>query len=123
MDTMCSVSKALDVIGGKWKSVALYFLLNGPLRFNQLRRLMPSVTQRMLTLQLRELERDGLIQRTVYPVVPPHVEYALTEKGLTLKPLLLMLRDWGWSYGGPIIRQRGTIASALVDATAVLPRV
>ena len=106
MDTMCSVSKALDVIGGKWKSVALYYLLKGPLRFNQLRRLMPSVTQRMLTLQLRELERDGLLRRTVYPVVPPHVEYALTEKGRTLEPLLIMLRDWGWRHAGPIIRQR-----------------
>jgi DNA-binding HxlR family transcriptional regulator len=116
MDTMCSVSKALDVIGGKWKSVALYYLLKGPLRFNQLRRLMPSVTQRMLTLQLRELERDGLLRRTVYPVVPPHVEYALTDKGRTLEPLLIMLRDWGWRHAGPIIRQRDNAASALVDA-------
>ena len=106
MDTICSVSKALDVIVGKWKSVALYHLLNRPLRFNQLRRMMPDVTQRMLTLQLRELERDGLVQRTVYPVVPPHVEYRLTATGLTLKPMLLMLRDWGRCYADAIIRER-----------------
>lgn len=106
MDTICSVSKSLDVIGGKWKSVALFHLLGGPLRFNRLRRLMPTVTQRMLTLQLRELERDGLIERTVFPVVPPHVEYKLTAKGLTLEPLLLMLRDWGKRHAEKIIRAR-----------------
>ena len=110
MDTICSVSKALDVIGGKWKSVALYHLLNRPLRFNQLRRMMPDVTQRMLTLQLRELERDGLVQRTVYPVVPPHVEYRLTPTGRTLEPMLLMLRNWGKRYAETIIRERARAA-------------
>jgi len=110
MDTMCSVSMAIDVIGGKWKSVALFHLLDGALRFNQLRRLMPDVTQRMLTLQLRELERDGLITRTVYPVVPPHVEYQLTSTGETLEPLLVMLCDWGKQYADPIVRGRTNAA-------------
>jgi len=67
---------------------------------------MPAVTQRMLTLQLRELERDGLIDRKVYPVVPPHVEYNLTPQGQTLEPLLLMLCDWGKQYAAKIITDR-----------------
>lgn len=91
----CAVEAALDVIGGKWKGVILFHLLDGTKRFNELRRLVPSVTLRMLTLQLRELENDKVIARTVYPQVPPKVEYALTEFGLSLKPILLGLRAWG----------------------------
>jgi DNA-binding HxlR family transcriptional regulator len=95
----CSVEVALDVIGGRWKGVVLYHLLGGVKRFNELRRLVPGVTQRMLTRQLRELEAHGLVQRTVYPVVPPKVEYQLTDLGLTLKPLLTELRSWGSTVG------------------------
>lgn len=91
----CAVEAALDVIGSKWKGVILFHLLDGKKRFNELRRLIPSVTQRMLTLQLRELERDEVISRKVYPEVPPKVEYSLTPFGMELKPLLFSLREWG----------------------------
>ncbi|OGT39775.1 MAG: MarR family transcriptional regulator [Gammaproteobacteria bacterium RIFCSPHIGHO2_12_FULL_38_14] len=91
----CSVEAALDVIGNKWKGVILFHLLDGTKRFNELRRLIPSVTQRMLTLQLRELEKDLIITRTVYPQVPPKVEYSLTKLGQSLKPILFSLREWG----------------------------
>jgi DNA-binding HxlR family transcriptional regulator len=95
----CSVEIALDVIGGKWKGVVLYHLLGGVKRFNELRRLIPSVSQRMLTRQLRELEAHGLVNRVVYPVVPPKVEYSLTELGLTLETVLQDLRSWGKGPG------------------------
>lgn len=91
----CAVEAALDVIGNKWKGVILFHLLDGTKRFNELRRLIPSVTQRMLTLQLRELEKDEVIVRKVYLQVPPKVEYSLTKVGQTLKPILLALREWG----------------------------
>jgi len=91
----CPVEATLERIGGKWKGVALYHLLEGTKRYNELKRDVGNVTQRMLTKQLRELERDGLIVRKVFPVVPPHVEYSLSEKGRTLEPILLALRDWG----------------------------
>ena len=94
----CPVEASLELIGGKWKGVALYHLLDGTKRYNELKRHVGNVTQRMLTKQLRELEKDGLIVRTVYPVVPPHVEYSLSEKGRTLEPILLALRDWGESH-------------------------
>ena len=91
----CPVEATLERIGGKWKGVALYHLLEGTKRYNELKRDVGNVTQRMLTKQLRELETDGLIVREVYPVVPPRVEYSLSEKGRTLEPILLALRDWG----------------------------
>lgn len=91
----CAVEAALDVIGSKWKGVILFHLLDGKKRFNELRRLIPSVTQRMLTLQLRELESDDIISRIVFPEVPPKVEYSLTQLGESLKPILLDLRAWG----------------------------
>lgn len=91
----CAVEAALDVIGNKWKGVILFHLLDGTKRFNELRRLIPSVTQRMLTLQLRQLEKDLIINRTIYPQVPPKVEYSLTESGKSLKPILFALREWG----------------------------
>lgn len=94
----CPVEAALERIGGKWKGVALYHLLEGTKRYNELKRDVGNVSQRVLTKQLRELENDGLIVREVFPVVPPHVEYSLSEKGKTLKPVLLALRDWGESY-------------------------
>ena len=95
---ICPVEAALERIGGKWKGVALYHLLDGPLRYNELKRQVGNVTQRMLTKQLRELESDGLISRKVFPVVPPHVEYSLTKRGQTLRPILLALREWGQAY-------------------------
>ena len=91
----CPVEACLEVIGGKWKGVILYHLLGGTKRFNQLMKLIPGVTQRMLTRQLRELEEDGIVSRRVYAEVPPKVEYSLTEFGWTLEALLGHLRAWG----------------------------
>jgi DNA-binding HxlR family transcriptional regulator len=91
----CAIEAALDVIGNRWKGIILFHLLEGKKRFSELRRLIPSITQRMLTLQLRELEKDEVISRKIYPEVPPKVEYALTPFGKELKPLLFLLREWG----------------------------
>ena len=90
----CPVDMALDLVGGKWKSLVLYRLSAGTLRFGQLQRSIPEVTQRMLTLQLRELERDGLVRRVVYAEVPPKVEYSLTPPAQSLTPVLEQLGGW-----------------------------
>lgn len=103
----CAVEAALDVIGSKWKGVILFHLLDGTKRFNELRRLIPSVTQRMLTLQLRELEQDDVINRKVYPEVPPKVEYSLTAFGRKLEPLLFSLREWG----AEVMKRQGQVSS------------
>lgn len=89
---------ALDLIGGKWKSLILWHLGESTLRFSALKRTMPGITQKMLTQQLRELERDGLVSRFIYTEVPPKVEYSLTDAGKTLLPVLVMLYEWGISY-------------------------
>lgn len=94
----CAVESALEVIGGKWKGVILFHLLSGEMRFSEIRRAVGAITQRTLTKQLRELEADGVLTRTVYPVVPPKVEYRLTEKGEALTPILTGLRAWGLRY-------------------------
>jgi DNA-binding HxlR family transcriptional regulator len=94
----CTVEAALGVIGGRWKGVVIYWLLGGKLRFGELRRKLPNCTERMLTVQLRELEEDGLVTRTVYPEVPPRVEYELTPFGKSLEPILFALREWGARY-------------------------
>jgi DNA-binding HxlR family transcriptional regulator len=92
----CVVEGALALIGGKWKGVVLYHLFQEEvLRFNEIRRRLPNVTQRMLTMQLRELEADGFIDRTVYPQVPPKVEYRLSAHGQSLGPVIRALKAWG----------------------------
>lgn len=92
----CSVEAALSVIGGRWKAVILFKLLEaGILRFGELQKAIPEVRQKMLTNQLRELESDGIVNRKVYAIVPPKVEYSLTKYGKSLKPILLNMRDWG----------------------------
>lgn len=91
----CAVEAAIALIDGKWKSVVLFHLLDGTLRFGQLSRAIPGVTPRMLTNQLRELEEDGLISRKVYPEVPPKVEYSLSPLGRSMAPILLALKQWG----------------------------
>ncbi|ORE94216.1 HxlR family transcriptional regulator [Stappia sp. 22II-S9-Z10] len=101
----CAVEAALQFIDGKWKGVILYHLLDGTMRFNEIRRAIPSVTQRMLTNQLRELEADDLIERTVYPQVPPKVEYSLTARGRTLQPVLIALKAWGTEHSGVALRE------------------
>lgn len=92
--TNCPVEAALDIIGGKWKSIVLFRIMEQTRRFNELRRLLPAITQRMLTTQLRELEKDGLIERKIYAEVPPKVEYSATEFGKTLEPVLAALTYW-----------------------------
>ena len=94
----CPVEATISVVGGKWKPLILFYLLQGTKRFGELRRQLPQVTQQMLTLQLRELERDGIIHRHIYTQVPPKVEYSLTECGRSLEPILLLMLDWGERY-------------------------
>lgn len=107
----CAVEVTLSVIGGLWKPVILFHLLDGKKRFMELTRLVPNATQRMLTRQLRELESDGVVARTVFPQVPPRVEYELTAFGESLAPILVSLRDWGQRY------QRGRQAIEVVALT------
>lgn len=106
----CPVEVTLSAIGGKWKALILYHVIRGPRRFNEMRRLMPSVTQRMLTQHLRELEADGILHREVREKVPPHVEYSLTEKGRTLVPILDAMAAWGYENGA---RMEGAAAAAV----------
>lgn len=92
----CAVEAILDVIGGRWKAIIVFHLIRvDVLRFGELKKTIPGITQRMLTNQLRELEEDGIVDRKVYPQVPPKVEYRLTEYGKTLTDLMYAMRDWG----------------------------
>ena len=97
MTEHCPVEATLDLIGGKYKALILWHLAERKLRFSELNRLI-SATPKMLTQQLRELEERQLIHREVYPVVPPKVEYSLTELGKSLMPILVAMRDWGAEY-------------------------
>lgn len=92
------VNVTLQVVGGKWKTLLLWHLYQGTLRFGELQKLMPGITQKMLTQQLRELEGDCLVTRTVYPVVPPKVEYAISDYGRTLQPTLEAMAQWGEAH-------------------------
>lgn len=99
----CPVDVTLNMIGGKYKSLILWHLINSTLRFGELRKLIPQATPKMLTQQLRELEEDNLLIRTVYPVVPPKVEYTLSELGSSIRPILEAMYNWGADY----LRQNG----------------
>ncbi|MNW41979.1 putative HTH-type transcriptional regulator YybR [compost metagenome] len=95
----CPVEFTVNAIGGKWKILILYHLLNKEIvRFNELQKLLSTVTHRTLTRQLRELEEGGLVRRVAYAEMPPRVEYSLTDKGNSLTPILLQLRDWGLQH-------------------------
>lgn len=91
----CPVTSAVQALGGKWKLHIIYHLMTGTLRFGALQRAVPGVTQQMLTLQLRELENDGIVARKIYAQVPPKVEYSLTPLGEMLRPLTENLAEWG----------------------------
>ena len=94
----CPVEATLDLIGGKYKALILWHLSEKQLRFSELRKVITTATPKMLTQQLRELESQALIHREVFPVVPPKVEYSLTELGRSLLPILVAMRDWGADY-------------------------
>ncbi len=96
--TGCDVEATLSVIGGRWKPVLVCHLLEGRKRFGELCRLTPNATQRMITLQLRELEADGVISRHVYAEVPPRVEYEVTEFGRSLENILVLMQEWGCAF-------------------------
>ncbi|MFC4779305.1 winged helix-turn-helix transcriptional regulator [Paenibacillus sp. GCM10023252] len=94
----CDLEITLDVIGGKWKALILYYLIKGPKRTGELKKLLHTISQKMLVQTLRELENDGLINRKTYNQVPPKVEYSVTELGLSLEPMLRALCAWGENY-------------------------
>jgi DNA-binding HxlR family transcriptional regulator len=94
----CTIEITLGVIGGKWKTLLLYHLLDGPKRTSELKRQISGITQKMLTQQLKELEKDGVVHRKSYNQVPPKVEYSLTDHGRTLEPILRDLCKWGMKH-------------------------
>lgn len=98
IENHCSVAATLKKIEGKYKILILWKLLDGTQRYSELQRFVPCATAKMLTQQLRELEKDGLISRKVYPVVPPKVEYSLTSFGKTLQPVLQAMHEWGNNF-------------------------
>jgi DNA-binding HxlR family transcriptional regulator len=118
--TGCAVEACLEVIGGKWKGVILHHLMTHTvLRFNEIQRLKPNLSPRILTAQLRELEEDGVIIRKVYPVVPPKVEYSLSPAGESLKPLIQAMQDWGDGHllrtNAPIKRPKASVVESAGD--------
>ncbi|MBQ8172789.1 MAG: helix-turn-helix transcriptional regulator [Mailhella sp.] len=107
----CPVEATLGLIGGKYKALILWKLIRGPMRFSELRRVVPAATPKMLTQQLRELENDGLVHREVFPVVPPRVEYSLTPFGQTIRPVLESMYAWGSGY----LEHRGLKANCSME--------
>ena len=97
---ICPVRTSLNVLGGKWKLLILSYLLDEPRRYGELRRLMPEITEKMLIQELRDLESDGIVARTVHQVVPPRVDYSLTEQGQRVRPVFAELLGWGTQYLG-----------------------
>ena len=114
----CPVKLTTDIIGGKWKPLILFYLEGGTRRFGELQKLIPGLTKKMLTQHLRELERDEVVHRKVYAVVPPKVEYSLTRHGESLNPILKLMSAWGTKhrarYGIPKVPRR----SAKIVATS-----
>ena len=94
----CPIEATIELIGGKYKAIILWHLIEKTLRYNELRKIIPQATPKMLTQQLRELEDNNLILRKVYPIVPPKVEYSLSEFGKTIIPILTVMCDWGDEY-------------------------
>lgn len=91
----CAVDVAMSYLGGKWKAVILWYLRKGPQRFGELKKLIPGITEKMLSMQLRQLEKDGIVDRKIYAEVPPRVEYSLTEMGKNMLPMLEKIGEWG----------------------------
>lgn len=103
----CALDVTMHFIGGKWKTVVLWYLRQHKMRFSELKKRIPDITEKMLSLQLKTLEEDGIIKRTVYPEVPPRVEYELTEFGKTMIPMLEAIAAWGRNLG----QQEGKVLS------------
>ena len=123
----CPVNLTSDVIGGKWKPLVIYYLEKRTHRFGELQKLIPGLTKKMLAQHLRELERDGVVSRKVYPEIPPKVEYSLTRHGESLKPILKLMSAWGTKhrerYGipkessfPPLSKKRTTSAESSLNA-------
>ena len=102
----CPVGSVVELFGGRWKASILWFVHGSPRRFNELRRLLPGITQKMLTQQLRQLERDGLVSRTQFPEIPPRVEYSSTHLLEKLVPIFDALHRWGNKYSGQVQQAR-----------------
>jgi DNA-binding HxlR family transcriptional regulator len=118
--TGCSVEEAMRLLGGRWRLLLVSYLLDGPKRFNDLRRDVPGISQRMLTLDLRALEQVGLVQRTVFAEVPVKVEYQLTEDGQRLRPVVEVMRDFGlWFKSRPELVGESRQIEAAGQAQAV----
>ena len=113
----CPVAATLELIGGKYKALILWHLSEKQLRFSELRKAVQNATPKMLTQQLRELESSKLIHREVYPVIPPKVEYSLTETGRSLLPILVAMRDWGAEY----LRRKNLEPSCFMMANDPIP--
>jgi DNA-binding HxlR family transcriptional regulator len=111
----CPVEAAVDVFGGKWKALILWWLQQRTWRFAELRRQIPGITEKMLSQQLRELEADGIVERRVYATVPPKVEYSLTEYGRSLKRAIKAICDWGRIH----MERIGAVSSGLARTSAV----
>lgn len=105
----CALDITMDYIGGKWKTIVLWYLRNKTMRFGELKKQIPDITEKMLSLQLKDLENDGLVKRTVYAEVPLRVEYSLTDFGKTLSPVVEAIAKWGRNLGeeqGKIIEKK-----------------
>ena len=98
LESDCPMNLTINILSGKWKLAILWHLSRGTIRFNELQRLLANITQKTLTMQLRELERDGIIYREVYPESPPRVEYGLTNIGESMQPILSAMCEWGKDY-------------------------
>ncbi|CAM3108026.1 winged helix-turn-helix transcriptional regulator [Filibacter tadaridae] len=104
---LCKVDQALGILVGKWKPIILLHLFNeGTQRFSELKRLMPEITQKMLTKQLRELEDEDIVNRVVYPQVPPKVEYSISAYGQSLQPVLAVMHEWGTNHASHIAKMK-----------------
>ncbi|MBS4223022.1 winged helix-turn-helix transcriptional regulator [Lederbergia citrea] len=105
----CKVDEALGILVGKWKPIILLHLFNeGTQRFSELKRLMPDITQKMLTKQLRELEEEDIIDRVIYPQIPPKVEYSISEYGKSLQPVLDIMHEWGTAHTNHMQKKRNS---------------
>ena len=113
----CALDITMDYIGGKWKSVVLWYLMKDKKRFGDLKKVIPDITEKMLSIQLRQLEKDGLVHREVFAEVPPRVEYSLTEDGKSLIIILHALADWGRKKG----YEKGRLIKTKKTASRLLP--